>query len=311
MRNWAIAGASLAAGLIGAGLYSARAARRAEQAVPMDGRLVEAGGTLLHVTEQGEGPPLLLIHGLGAQLRSFAQEMVEELARDHRVIRVDRPGSGYSPPLPSRSQHLFDQAEAIAGLIEAMGLEKPWLVGHSLGGALSLHVAEHHPDKIAGLALIAPATQPVPAVPDVFRGLMVPLPLTGLVSRTIAVPLGMATRDKVLEQVFRPEPVPADYLTAGGGALALRPGNIEAACADLQMAQGDAAEMVGRYGALSLPVAILYGRSDNILDYRLHGVTTADEIPGAKLTLVEGGHMLPFTQPLETARWVRSVVRGG
>jgi pimeloyl-ACP methyl ester carboxylesterase len=132
-----------------------------------------------------------------------------------------------------------------------------------------------------------------------------------LVSRTIAVPLGMATRDKVLEQVFRPEPVPKDYLTAGGGALALRPGNIAAACADLQLAQVDAEEMVGHYVGLKLPVAILYGREDNLLDHRLHGGKTADEIAGAKLTLVEGGHMLPFTQPLETARWVRSVVGQG
>jgi pimeloyl-ACP methyl ester carboxylesterase len=176
MRNWAIAGASLAAGLIGAGWYSARAARQAEAAVPMDGRLVDAGGTLLHVTEQGEGRPLLLIHGLGAQLRSFAQELVDELARDHRVIRVDRPGSGYSPPLPSRSQHLGDQAEAIAGLIDALGLKRPWLVGHSLGGALSLHVAQRHPDKIAGLALIAPATQPVAQVPESFADCWCPCP---------------------------------------------------------------------------------------------------------------------------------------
>ena len=95
---------------------------------------------------------------------------------------------------------------------------------------------------------------------------------------------------------------------AGGGALALRPGNIEAACADLQLAQVDAEEMVDRYGALKLPVAILYGRSDNLLDYRLHGGKTADAIPGARLTLVEGGHMLPFTQPEATARFVRSVI---
>ena len=140
---------------------------------------------------------------------------------------------------------------------------------------------------------------------------MVPLPVAGLVSRTIAVPLGVATRDKVLEEVFAPEPVPADYLTAGGGALALRPGNIEAACADLQLARVDAEEMVERYPAMTLPVAILYGCEDNLLDYRVHGVRTADEIPNAKLTLVEGGHMLPFTQPMETARWVRSVVQGG
>jgi pimeloyl-ACP methyl ester carboxylesterase len=308
MRNWAIAGLSLAAGLAGAGLYSQRVARKAEEEVPMDGRIVEAGPYLLHVTEQGEGRPLLLIHGLGAQLRSFAKEMVDDLARDHRVIRVDRPGSGYSPPLPSGSQHLADQADAIAALIDALGLERPLLVGHSLGGALSLHVAARHPEKVGGLALICPATQPVESVPDVFKGLMVPMPLVGLVTRTIAVPLGLATRDQVLEEVFAPEPLPNDYLTAGGGALALRPSNIAAACGDLQLAQTDAEEMVSSYSDLNLPVAILYAREDNLLDYRVHGERTARQIPGAKLTLVDGGHMLPFTQPLETARWVRSVV---
>lgn len=311
MNKWAIAGASLAAGLVGAGLFSARTARKAEELVPRDGQMVEAGGTLLHVVEQGEGQPLLLIHGLGAQLRSFGQEMVDALSLDHRVIRVDRPGSGYSPPLPSRSQHLADQAEAIGALIEVMGLEKPWLVGHSLGGALALHVADQFPDRVAGLALIAPATQPVMAVPEVFRGLLVPLPIAGLMARTLAVPLGLANQGKVLAEVFRPEPVPDDYLTAGGGHLALRPASIEAACGDLQMAQDSAAEMIGRYPRLKLPVAILYGLGDNLLDPALHGAKTASQIPGARLTLVEGGHMLPFTQGTECARWVRDVVAGG
>ena len=64
MRNWAIAGVSLVGGLLGAGLYSQRAARRAEELAPMDGRLVDVGnGIILHVTEDGAGPPLLLIHG--------------------------------------------------------------------------------------------------------------------------------------------------------------------------------------------------------------------------------------------------------
>lgn len=308
MRNWVIAGLSLGAGLVGAGLFSARVARKAEEAVPMDGRIVEAGAYRLHVAEEGKGKPLLLIHGLSAQLRSFGRPMIDELAKNHRVIRVDRPGSGYSPPLPSGSQHLSDQADAIAALIDTLGLEQPVLVGHSLGGALSLHVAERHPGKVAALALIAPATQPVAEVPEVFRGLMIPPNLMPLVARTLAVPLGLATRNAVLRAVFAPEPVPADFDVEGGGALAIRPGNIEAASADLRQAQADAERMVARYGELNLPVAILYGREDSILDYRLHGERTAGQIPNAKLTLVDGGHMLPYTQPLETALWVRSVL---
>ncbi|GLR48719.1 alpha/beta fold hydrolase [Sphingomonas astaxanthinifaciens] len=310
MRNWAIAGVSLVGGLLGAGLYSQRAARRAEELAPMDGRLVDVGsGITLHVTEDGSGPPLLLIHGLGAQLRSFAKAMVDDLARDHRVIRVDRPGSGYSPPLPSRSQRLDDQADAMAALIDTLGLEKPVVVGHSLGGALALKIAERHGDKLGGLALIAPATQPVRSVPDVFRGLMVPLSVAPLVARTIAVPLALATKDKALATVFAPETVPDDYLTAGGGLLAMRPGNVEAACADLQMARQDAEDMTSRYAAFTLPVAILFGRGDSLLSPAEHGELTVSQIPGATLTLVEGGHMLPFTQPVETAAWVRQVAK--
>jgi len=308
MRNWVIGGTAALAGLFGAGIYTARAAKRAEELVPMDGRIVTAGAYRLHVTEQGEGRPLLLIHGLGAQLRSFGQAMVDELAKDHRVIRVDRPGSGYSPALPNGSQRLADQADAIAALIDEMKLEKPILVGHSLGGALSLTVAHRHPGKVGGLALIAPATQPVRDVPEVFRGLMVPLSVVPLVARTIAVPLAHATRDKVLKEVFRPDPVPADYLVNGGGALAMRPGNVEAACGDLQLAREDGEEMVGHYAGLKLPVAILFGREDNLLDYREHGKKSASAIPGARLTLVEGGHMLPYTAPVETAKWVRSAI---
>lgn len=309
MRNWVIGGSAALAGLFGAALYSARAARRAEELVPMDGRIVTAGPYRLHVTEQGEGRPLLLIHGLGAQLRSFGQPMVDELAKDHRVIRVDRPGSGYSPPLPTGSQRLIDQADAIAALIDELALERPILVGHSLGGALSLTIAHRHPEKVGGLALIAPASQPVMDVPEVFRGLMVPMSVVPLVARTIAVPLAQATRDKVLKEVFRPDPVPADYLINGGGALAMRPGNVEAACGDLQFAREDGEEMVAHHAGLTLPVAILFGRGDNLLDYRVHGEKTANEIPGARLTLTEGGHMLPYTAPVETAKWVRSAIQ--
>ena len=97
MRNWAIAGASLAAGLLGAGLYSARVARKAEEQVPMDGRLVEAGGTLLHVTEQGEGPPLLLIHGLGAQLASISRGW-SAIRLAARSAFMSRSGMGIRSP---------------------------------------------------------------------------------------------------------------------------------------------------------------------------------------------------------------------
>jgi pimeloyl-ACP methyl ester carboxylesterase len=308
MRNWLVGGVALGAGLLGAGLYTARTARKAEAAVPMDGRIVEVGPYRLHVHEAGQGRPLLMIHGLAGQMRNFGQAMIDDLARDYRVIRVDRPGSGYSPRLASGRAHLAEQADAIAALIDHLGLDRPVLVGHSLGGALSLAVAIRHPEKVGALALIAPASQRIETVPEVFKGLVVPPALLPLVAWTLAVPVGQAMSEKTLAAVFKPDPVPPNFLVDGGGALGLRPGAFQGAATDLADASSEAEELVSAYSELKLPVGIFYGRQDNILDYRLHGEKTAREIPGAKLTLTDGGHMLPFTVPEDSARFVRSVI---
>ncbi|HEY0131793.1 MAG TPA: alpha/beta hydrolase, partial [Allosphingosinicella sp.] len=287
-------------GLLGGGLaaYSGATARKIEKAVPRDGELIEVNGQTIHFTDDGSGPAIVMIHGLGGQLRNFARPLVEDLARDYRVIRVDRPGSGYSPRAPGTSARLSVQAETIAELIRILKLDRPLIVGHSLGGALALSLALNHADVVGGLALIAPLTQvqQIEEVPEVFKGLVIRSPaMRKAVAWTIATPMGMATAEKSLRAVFAPEPPPADFGTEGGGLLAMRPNNFCASSADLVDLEGELEGMVERYPTLSVPVSILYARADNLLDYAKHGERTASEIPGTEIELVEGGHMLPFT----------------
>ena len=59
--------------------------------------------------------------------------------------------------------------------------------------------------------------------------------------------------------------------------------------------------------ALRLPVHVLFGRDDRLLDWRANGQALVDKVPGARLELVEGGHMLPVTQPDVTAGFIASV----
>lgn len=303
-------GVATAAAAAGALFFTARTARKVEALVPRDGRMVEVDGQQVHIAEEGAGPPLLLIHGLGGQMRNFARELIDDLARDYRVIRVDRPGSGYSPRAAGTSASLRTQANFIAGLIDKLGLEKPWLVGHSLGGALALTVAVLHADKVGGLLLIAPASQPAAEVSKAFKRLMVPPRLRGVIAHSIAVPMAILTSNAVMSEVFRPEPVPEDFAVAGGGALGLRPSAFIGASADLAEVGRGLEDVLAGYGALTLPTHILFARGDALLDYRLHGEITAREIPNARLTLIEGGHMLPFTRPRETARWIRQSIEG-
>jgi len=296
------------AGLVGAGLaaFSAAVARKAEAAVPPDGAFIEVAGNRLHYVERGSGPPILLVHGLAAQMRSFARPLLDDLARDHRIVLVDRPGSGYSRRAPGASARLSVQADAIAGLIAALGLDRPLIVGHSLGGAVALATALNHPEAVGALALVTPLTQVQKEVPEVFRGLVILSPaLRRLVSWTVAVPLAVAKGEETLREVFHPEPVPAEFPVEGGGLLAGRPNNFYEASSDLVAINKDLPGMVARYPDLRLPVRILYARQDNLLDYRVHGERTARDIPGAELELVEGGHMLPFTQPERTADFIR------
>src|SRR3981081_1474337 len=84
--------AILGAGLV---LFAMYIRRRVEAAVPALGRFVQVGDSRLHIVERGSGPTLVLVHGLGAQLRNF-YALVEHLAPNFHVICVDGPGCGYS-----------------------------------------------------------------------------------------------------------------------------------------------------------------------------------------------------------------------
>ena len=85
----------------------------------------------------------------------------------------------------------------------------------------------------------------------------------------------------------------------------MRPASIAAAAADLAAVAREMPDLAAHYPTLATPTAILFGRNDAILDPVLHGRRTADGIPGARLTLIDGGHMIPVTAPEETIRFVR------
>ena len=76
--------------------FSARTARRIEETLPPAGIFIEAGGVRLHVRDEGEGPVLLLVHGLQGQMMHFDYGTMRALSGRYRVVAIDRPGAGYS-----------------------------------------------------------------------------------------------------------------------------------------------------------------------------------------------------------------------
>jgi pimeloyl-ACP methyl ester carboxylesterase len=307
-----IGGALLAAvSGIGLSLYSSRVARRAEELVPAEGRFLDVAGARLHYVDVGSGPAIVMVHGLGGQLRNFSYALVDLLKDDYRVIVVDRPGSGYSTPTGAMPS-IVGQGAIIADFIEKLGLDRPLLVGHSLGGAISLAVGLDRPHLVRALALIAPLTQPLEKVPESFRGLArIPAGARLAFAQVLGTPLSRLTSAKTLEGIFAPEAVPEDFVTRGGGALSVRPIAIAAAAADLAGANDDVTVMAGRYAGIDVPTRILFGRQDAILDPAWNGHRTAAAIPGAKIDTIEGGHMIPITAPEACARFVRAAFAAG
>jgi len=303
-RDIGFGAAATAAGLAG---YSHWQARRAEAAVPMDGTTIDVKGARLHYVDRGHGPAIVMVHGLGGQLRNFSYALAERLADDYRLILVDRPGSGYSAATGAVRPGVAEQGAIVGRLIDALGLDRPLLLGHSLGGAVGLALALDRPGLLRGLALVAPLTQSETTEPAAFRALARPSAVgRTLVAHLVGVPLGQLTQAQVRARVFSPEPVPADFGVAGGVRLALRPGNLDASMLDLVAAHGEMAGLAARYPGLDLPVSILYGRGDAILNPERHGRLTAEQIAGATFEPVDGGHMLPVTRPDLTAAFVRA-----
>ena len=300
----------LAAAIAAPVLFSRFVAAQAERAVPPLGVITSVDGARLHWVERGEGQPLILVHGLGTQMRSLTFPLLDDLARDFHVLAIDRPGSGWSSRRDDGRVGLRADAETLAAFIRDRGLEQPLVVGHSLGGAVGLATAVHHPDLLGGLALVAPLTTLVEDPPGVFSALEVHSALLRrLIAETVAVPATLLRERTVLREIFAPEDVPETFAIEGGGVLARRPTAYVTASADLVAVPDHLPEVEAGYRELRLPVEILYGDDDRILDPDVHGRPMADRVPGATVRVVEGGHMLPFMQPGLVSEFVRNVAR--
>lgn len=283
--------------------------KRVELGMPPEGRFLQVQGTRVHYLEQGTGPCILMIHGLSGVAQNFGYQVMGELARDHRVIAVDRPGSGYSVRHPRSSAALDVQADVMAGVIDALKLDKPLIVGHSLGGAVALATALRYPDKVSGLALVAPLTHMPSETSKAFAALNIPyLWLRKLVGWTLAIPLSIRNREKVMDIVFGPEAAPEDFPLRGGGFLGMRPSQFVAASTDMHALPDVLPTMQQSYGSLKLPVGVLYGRQDRILNPQEQGQGLVDALPDTELELIDGGHMLPITQPQVTSEFIRRVL---
>ena len=121
----------------------------AHQQTQQEWQQVQDAGGVAYLTE-GQGVPILFLHGIGGAARQFAGQLAH-FGRTHRAIAWDMPGYGGSAPLPLVSMDAL--AAALGGFIAALGLDRPILVGHSIGGMIVQRLVAEAPHVARAIVL--------------------------------------------------------------------------------------------------------------------------------------------------------------
>lgn len=315
-----IAAAVLLTGVAGCGIVARDRATRAETAFPPTGDIVDVDGTGVHVHIEGAGPDLVLIHGASGNSRDFTQGFTDRLSDRYRVIVLDRPGlgwtdrlPGYAGPFNTRSESPMEQASLIDGALAALGVDRAVVMGHSYGGAVALALALDHPDRVAGLVVVAGASNPWEGGLGAFYAVN-----ASAIGGASVVPAisAFAPRRQVREtvaEIFAPQSPPEGYLDGIGAGLTLRPESLRANAQQVNGLYPHIVAMSQRYGEISVPTEIVHGDADTIVPLTVHSIPLSQQITGANLTVLDGiGHMPHHAAPeAVTAAIDRAARRAG
>ncbi len=279
------------------------------------GRVAVEGGRIAYLEDgpgQGARATVVLLHGASANAYDPMEGVGRTLARaGYRVIAFDRPGYGNSDRIAGAdaASPAF-QGRVLGQALDQLGTGPVILLGHSWSGALALRMALDRPEQVAGLVLVAPVAVPFPPRPlPWWANLALTPPVTWLLTRTVAVPLGLAYLPSVAKGVFRPEPPVEDYLERSRAALILRPGPALANIQDLAGLPAALAEQSPRYGDIRVPSVIVAGEADPIVVTKLQADPLSRAMPQARRVVVPGaGHMLTYTAADTLVREVEALV---
>jgi 3-oxoadipate enol-lactonase len=258
---------------------------------------VQTNGQVLYYEVHGEGPALVLVMGIGYDSSLWTLAQVPALSTQFRVVLVDNRDAGRS----SKASHPYsmaDMADDLAGLLDALGIQRTHLLGLSMGGMIALEFALRHEDRLDRLVLAGTGAAPARSAVDpiqiwswvkandvtgkVFGGQQ----LTSLFS-TAFLRNHEAVKDTTALLASNPYPMsPGEYGRQANAYL-----------------QFDA---LSRLGAITAPTLVVVGEQD-LLTPPWIAREVADAIPGARFEVIRGdgsSHLVPIERPDDFNRLV-------
>lgn len=253
---------------------------------------IQTKGTRIHVTTAGEGElALVFLHYWGGSSRTW-DGVSGELSARFRTVAIDHRGWGDSDA-PEQGYSLADMADDAQEVIEALGLRRYLLVGHSMGGKVAQLLASRRPDGLEGVVLVAPSPPAPMALPEQDRMAMAGAyasreSICWVLDNVLAAnPLTPAQREQVIADSLRGAP---QAKAAWPGATMLE-------------------DITGEVGAISVPVLVIAGERDRVDRVDTLESALLPHIPGARLHVLPGiGHLSPLEAPAALAMLIRQFV---
>ena len=248
----------------------------------------------------GSGPPVLLLHGIPTSSRVW-DSVGADLSADLDVVAPDLLGYGDSAMPADRDVSMAAQAVLVPKLLDTLGLDRVIAVGHDLGGAVAQLLAVDAPERVAGLVLIDSVS---------FDSWPI---LRMRVLRAMAPPFArrwprrwFGWFDRSMRR-YVPTGGPREALSASLGAWSGDAAGAEAFMRNARaMDPRITQDVAPRLAEVRVPAHVVWGRRDPFQKVRW-AERLRDAIPGATLTLLDGGHFLPWDQPEQVAGEIRAL----
>jgi pimeloyl-ACP methyl ester carboxylesterase len=253
-------------------------------------------------SNSGRATPLarriVMIHGASSNLESMRQPVGDLLAKNHRVILIDRPGHGGSTRDDLENSTPVMQAKMIDEALEKLEVSGAIVVVHSLAGALAPLLALDYPRRVAGLVMLAPVAYPWPGGVGWYNRIVTTPVIGPLLAYTITLPLGLILAGPGARSVFLPQTMPFGFVKSSATPLLMRPREFLANARELVALKAAVAEQAPRYANITVPVVVIAGDADTTVSPNIHSRPFAANVPNARLiVLPDVGHMVQYAAP--------------